>query len=244
MKQTLFSLTLLSLLVGCGGGSSSTTTEKIDYANYFPKSDMVKNFIGIQRSGTNFMDINNTYFTENITATTANGITTITTKDGEVVKDTTVIDEHKINRTKIVDNEKTTNTMNRQVSKGDTLFVENINSSSEEAIGTITNTGTFKCVLEDTLLDFQEGDHKYTGDILKIKCIFDGKKITNIKEELLEYLADSNGSSIVYDVSYRYMKKEVGMIATIDNNCIENKLVNDKKDCIPTEKNYQFYLGN
>ena len=245
MKQTLLSLTLLSLLVGCGGGSSSSnSTKKIDLSDYFPKADIVKNFVEIQKAGTKFMDINNSYFTENITVKSANGITTITTKDGEVVTNTVVIDEHKINETKIENEKKKIMTMNRQVNKGDTLFVENINSSSEEAIGTITQTGTFKCILEDNIFDFQEGDHKYTGDILKIKCILDEKKTTTVKKELLEFVADTNGSDTIYNVFYRYIKKEVGMIATIDNNCIENKLVNDKKDCIPTEKNYQFYLGN
>jgi uncharacterized protein YxeA len=247
MKKIMISLTILLLLVGCGGGSSKSKGEKIDLTNYFPQKNMEKRFKEIIRNGTNFEDLETEYYTESIAVSNVNqekGTRTITTTSNGNTKETTVINEENI---VVTDEDNETITLNRNVHIGDTVMSETKKNSKEEEIGTITYDLKMNCKLQNKLTEFQKNDNKYTGDILEIKCITSGKIDVKVKESLAEFTSGVDGSHDMYDVSYSYIKKDIGDIAYINENCVSEddkmELPNDTKGCTVTEKEYNFYEG-
>jgi len=255
-KVAYFSLLLATtLFVGCGGSSSSgpsknSGTGNIDLANYFPNKDMSKTFSTVEGNTT---DLNSGSYEENIAVTTENNITTITTIDDGDIEKILISDK---NITQISDD--INFSTYRHVNLGDTFFkiekesTQDINKSGFH-YAKVTSKVKLECTIEEQLKNFTKGEHKYSGDLLKIKCINNGEVIIDIAPNLIalapESFKDINGSHTNYDISYAYMKKDIGGIAIIDDDCIVNstepKSQDDRKtECIEKHYDYEYYLGN
>jgi hypothetical protein len=246
MRKSIISVTILSLLIGCGGGSSSSSKgEQIDLADYFPIKSIEKRFKEINRSGKDLKELDTNYYTENITISNFNkekGTRTITsTSDEGETKEVTVINEANITTT---DEDNKVTTFNRISYIGSTVMSSSRKTSEKVEIGTLTYDIKMNCKLEKKLSEFEQNDFKYTGDILKMKCISSGTIDVEVKESLAS-LIKIDGSHKVYNVSYAYIKKDIGDIAYIDDNCIAEddamELANDVAGCTVTQKEYDFY---
>lgn len=246
MTKTIISLTVLALFMGCGGGSSKSKGEAIDLSDYFPTKNMEKRFKEITRSGTKFEDLETDYSTEKIVISKIDkekGTRTITsTYDEGETNEITVIGEKNIVTT---DEDNETLTLNRNVHIGDTIISETKKGTEKEEIGTITFDLKISCTIQKKLSKFQKNDNKYTGDILEMKCINSGTMNVKVKESLQEFTSGVEGSHKIYDVSYTYIKKGIGDIAYINEDCVSAKdkmeLANDTAGCKVTKKEYEFY---
>jgi hypothetical protein len=107
------------------------------------------------------------------------------------------------------------------------------------------------CKLKSKETEFTKGDNVYKGDLLKIECISEGKIIFDVKKAILDAGAatDLNGSHNIYDTSYFYIQKDLGEVASVNDDCITNAklpmVVNDKaktKDCVIEKYDYGFYI--
>jgi len=243
MLNKYFSLALTALLLtACGGDSSPKQPGEgaIDLSQYFPNKSMSKEFITTMRNGDN---IERSSYDEVITVTG----NTITTKVGTETTEKIVITDKNITTTK--DNE--TKTTYRYVDIGDTIITDTIESNETNDLGQITTKLNATCKVESKENEFEKNDNRYTGDLLKVKCIVEGNIVYDIKQTILDAgaAADLNGSHAYYNTAYMYLKAGIGEVATVDDNCVFNEklpmLVDDRKNsnsCIKQQYNYEFYL--
>lgn len=244
MNLKYLSITLaIVLLTGCDGGSSSTSKQNdgegsIDLAEYFPLESMSKIFLTTKKDG----ELSERgHYIHNIEVNNK----TITFRD---VKDTKVVQTVRISDTNItIENKENNFTYYRHADIGDTLFSDTFKEVKTVEVGkTILNTKTI-CKLVSKVEQFEEDDNKYVEDILKIECIEKGTFITEVKESLVDYIRDDvNGSHSIYDKSYKYIKKGLGVVALVNSDCLTDKqlpFVNDNaKECARTNYNKEFYL--
>lgn len=247
MLKKYFSLTLTAILfTACGGDSSPSKTlgeGAIDLYEYFPNTSMSKTFIETNRDGDN---ITKTDY-EQVINVTDNTITTTTTEMVEKV----VFTDKNITTTTTENNETEINNTFRHVDLEDTIFTDNFEYNTTNDLGQITTKLNLICKVASKEERFEKNDNLYTGDLLKIECITDGEVIYDVKQAILDAGAatDLNGSHAYYDTSYIYLKKDIGEVAYIDDNCIFDStlpmIVDDRKDsatCIKQQYNYDFYL--
>jgi len=253
-KNTYISILLAAtLLVGCGSSSSGSSknsgTGNIDLANYFPTKDMSKTFTTVEGNTTDFTP--GTY-SDAITVVKENNITTITTTDEDGDNEKLIIDDKNI--TQISDGLNFSSY--RHVNLGDTFFklqdkeTEEMKQSGLD-YATVTKELNLECTIDEQLKEFKKGEHKYSGDILKIKCIDNGKLTIDVNPAIValapEMFKDINGTHDNYDVSYHYFKKGMGEVASIDDDCIlvskEPKWQNDREqECIEKYHDYEYYV--
>ncbi len=247
MIKTVLMLTLTSLmLVGCGGSSKSK--KKIDILEYLPSTDTSKNYL--QTSKNKSGENHRTTYAETISI------------DGQT---TSIKIEDKLNRSFTTHNEsiikkeygESNNTikMERLISVGSTLYtVENSSHNEEIKIGdTIIGTKSVEskktCKLNKKLDNITKDSIPYENDILEFKCIEEESVDTNIDEEWEGKLTEYKSGSIDadYDISYFYLKKGIGLIVEIDDDCYTTKdgvkIVNDKsKKCTTEVYVHKFFL--
>ncbi len=241
MKKSLVSIITLILLIGCGSDGTKSTT--IDVANYYPNKNMVKSFYVITDSGDNSQYDEEIYIDKGI----------ITVKVDDIIKRTITINDNEIIQKDSDDN--LTKIMERYIKAGGVLYtlpkskiIKDI-KFEDTILGHKSIESTTTCRLEGTIDKLDNYDIKYSGDILKFKCIEDKKIITKLKEDLPDYINLHDGEEKSdYDISYFYMKKDVGLIAKIDDDCIvEDKAngtrVNDTSlRCKERRYTHTFYL--
>ena len=248
-KKTIYmALAAAVLLTACGGSSSSSKANDgkgdIDFKQYFPNASMTKTFISIDRDGD---DINKSHYDKIVNV---NGETITYTEDTEIVRKVVFTDKN-ITTTYTEDNKTEVNSVLRHIDLGDTIFSNKESRIQNNALGRITATLNQVCKVKSKEEKFEKGDNIYTGDLLKIECITDGKIFYDIKQAILDagLGLDLNGTHTIYDTSYVYLKKDLGEIAYIDDDCITNEklsmVVNDKaatKECKKIKYDYEFYL--
>ncbi|CAA6809191.1 MAG: Unknown protein [uncultured Sulfurovum sp.] len=253
MNKTYLSLALMTLPLlfsACGGSSSSSSDSKndgkgsIDFKEYFPIKDMSKLFITTQRDGD---DIQRSSYSEVINVNGNAISTTVNTKLIEKV----VFTDTNITTTDTEDDETTVNSIFRNIDLGDTLFTQKQESTESNDLGTINTSLNYTCILKSKEEKFEKGDNLYSGDLLKIECVAQGNVIYDIKQTILDAGAatDLNGTHTIYDTSYIYLKKELGLVAFINDDCITNAklpfLINDNAKttaCIKQKYDYEFYI--
>ena len=248
-KKTIYmALAASVLLTACGGSSSSSKANDgkgdIDFKQYFPNASMTKTFISTDRDGD---DINKSHYDEIVNV---NGETITYTKDTKIVRKVVFTDKN-ITTTYTEDNKTEVNSVFRHIDLGDIIFSNKESRIQNNALGRITATLNQVCKVKSKEEKFEKGDNIYTGDLLKIECITDGKIFYDIKQDILDagLGLDLNGTHNIYNTSYVYMKKDLGVVATIDNDCITNSkipgLINDKaseSECIKEQYQYEFYI--
>ncbi len=220
MKKSLLSIITLLLLIGCGSNGGESTT--IDVANYYPSKNMVKSFYMITDSGDNNQYDEDIYIDKSV----------ITVRVDDTIKRIITIDDNEIIQKDIEDN--LTKTMKRYIKAGGVLYtlpkstiIKDI-KFEDTILGHKSIESTTTCRLEKTLNKLDDYDIKYSGDILKFKCIEDKKIITKLKEDLPEYIDLHDGEEKSdYDISYFYMKRDIGLIAQIDDDCIVEDRANN-----------------
>ena len=242
MNIKYISLTLaLVLFTGCGGSSSSSSKKndgkgEIDLAEYYPSKSMIKTFLTTRRDG----EISNRSHYDQIVELLGQTITF--TKDTKEVRKVVISDT---NITTTEDGEVTS--MYRHADIGDTLLTDTFKEVENTDLGKTTTEVVLKCNLLSKVEQFEQGDNKYAGDLLKIECISQGTSSIEVKSALVNVVNDDiNGSHIIYDKSYIYLKKGLGIIANVNNDCVPNaKLpyVNDnEKECVKEQYENEFYI--
>jgi len=224
----------IALLIG-GCGSSSSDTKDINVTDYLPATSQSKDFFIIE-NGDLFS------YVEEVTVD-SNKIT-ITVKD-KISRIYTINDS---NITLDDEENNATISLNKYIDVGDTLYsiptetkVEDIKSSDNTILGSITTEITQYCKLNQKLPEFEKNSIKYTGDILEFKCTRDEKKVTNFE--------DTTINSEIYDISYFYLQRDKGLIANIDDDCLVDndqgqEVIDDRvnsSECKSTNYIYKFY---
>ena len=247
MIKTVLILTLTSLmLIGCGGSSKSK--KKIDVLDYLPSVETSKNYLQTSKnkSGENHR---NTY-------------TEVISIEGQT---TSIKIEDKLNRSFTAHNESITKKeygdlnstveMKRFLSVGSTLYSVESSTHNEEikigdtVIGLKSIESKKTCKLNKKLKSLTKDSIPYKDDILEFKCIKKESIDTNINEEWEGKLTEYKSGSIDagYDISYFYLKKGIGLIVDIDDDCYTTKdgvkIVNDKsKKCTTEVYVHKFFL--
>ena len=247
MIKMIIPLALVSaLFVGCG--SNSKSKKKIDILDYLPSEDTPKNYLQTSKNKSG----------ENHRSTYEEVITIDKNSISIKIKD-------KLNRRFITHNDtitkneygETNNTiqMERFISVGSTLYsVENSTNNEEIKIGnavigrkSVESQKT--CKLNKKLESLTKDPFHYKDDILEFKCTKKESVDTYINEEwegkLTEYTSGSMDTD--YDISYFYLKKGIGLIVDVDDNCYTTKngikVINDKaKKCSAETYVHKFFL--
>jgi len=252
MNKKYLSLSLiLVLFTACGSSSSSSKKNdgegEIDLKNYYPKTSMTKTFISKEGGGENQETTKKHY--DAIINVDNNHSTITTTVNTEITEKVKFTDKN-ITIT-FPKNKNESITLFRHVDIGDTLLKKEIKDTKVNDLGTITTQTKIECILKSKEEKFQKDDNIYKGDLLKIECVTEGTLIYDIKQSILDAGVgkDLNGSHPIYDTSYGYLKKDLGRVALINDDCLTDTrlemLINDKtsaKNCKNTHFNYEFYL--
>jgi len=250
MNIKYLSLTLAVVLcTGCGSSSKSSIKSndgegKIDLREYYPKESIAKTFNLVERDGDNVYNSNSIETIEVVDDT-------ITTRiDTEVIEKVVFTDKN-ITTSSFDDGKTEIDKMYRHIDLGDTVLKDTRASTVNNDLGQIITTLTSICKVKSKEERFEKNDHIYKGDLLKIECISEGTIVYDIKQAILNAGAatDLNGTHNIYDTSYIYVKKDLGVVATIDNDCVTNSkipgLINDKAaeaECIKKQYGYEFYI--
>lgn len=233
MLKIIISLTLASVLfVGCG--SSSKSTKNIDIADYLPAEDTTKTYLKTtkDKEGENTPD----FYTEEVSIKSS----TISIKINDKFDRSLTIKDKVI----IKKENNTTIEMERFLSKGSTLYsVEKSRQNkpikiNNVIIGTKSIASKEVCKLDAQIDELDSYSITYEDDILRFECLRKESIETKINEEWEDKLKEYKNGSIDshYNLSYFYIKKGIGLIVEIDNNCYikENGItrINDKsKKC-------------
>jgi len=241
MRKVLVYLIIVTIFWGCGSASENRIS--IDISNYYPNKNIIKSFYKITDSGDNDLYDEHISIDKN----------SITVKVDGIIKRTITINSSDI-REKDSDNN-LTKVIQKVVKVGAIAYtipqsrvvkdikVENtiLGHESIESIKT--------CRLETHIDRLDSYDIKYSGDILKFKCVEDKTIVTKVKDNLPEYINLTDGQEKSdYDISYFYMKKNIGLIAKINDDCIvENKgiqRINDlSTQCKEKRYTHTFFLA-
>lgn len=244
-KNYLMLALAITLFTGCGSSSSDDKKDDgkgaIDLAEYFPSKSMTKTISVVERDGD---DVSKSHHDEIINVTGKTIMTTINTELSEKV----VISDTNITITDLEDNE--TTSIYRHVDIGDTTFSAKSTETQNTDLGKITSNFNANCKIKSKESRFEKNDNVYTGDLLKIECINEGTIVYDIKPSLINHVSkDLNGTHDFYDISYSYLKKGLGEVASINDNCIPNtqlELADDRKSGTECKKenvyDYEFYL--
>ena len=248
MNKKYISLVVVALLLSaCGGSSSSSKNDgkgSIDLVEYLPSKSMTKTFSSVERDGD---DVDTSHYEELIEVKG----NTITTTVNSKLEEKIVFSDTNITTTSFDEDGNDIDNSFRYVDLGDTLLSKKITFSENNDLGKISTDLDFTCKLKSKESKFEKNDHIYTGDLLKIECIGDGEIVYDIKQTLLDagVASDLNGSHSIYNTSYVYLKKGIGEVASINDDCVTNeklpKVVNDKAkstECVKKKYEYEFYL--
>jgi hypothetical protein len=242
---TILPLAIASLLLGCGSNSKSKGS--IDISEYLPTQDMNKNFLQTLNDGNSY---NRNTYSETIERNENQLVYKI---DNNTVR-TITINENNITQNEFEENKTIVTTMERFVDKGDTLFTQEQSNQIENIIlddvvlGTKRTESVKKCKLDGKSNKLDTYSIPYEGDILMFKCIEEKSIVTTVRDNLPEYIDLQNGEvKSDNDISYFYLKKGVGLIAYINDDCIVEeggvKKINDKaQECKNKTYIHNFFL--
>ena len=244
MNKTYITLALVAVLFSACGSTSDDTKNNdgkgaIDLAQYYPSSKIDHK---IFLSAVNGTDQPSVYQQIKVTKNS------VTTTVGSKVIEKVVFSDTNITTTDFED-KTTTDTMYRHVDIGDIIGSEKINSSEDLDLGKVTQKLEASCQIKSKEPSFKQGTHSYKGELLKLECLVEGTVVYDVKPSLMTVVSpDLNGSHDVYDKSYVYLQKGLGLVAEINDDCVPLKglpLVDDRKnpkDCKKNQSEYNFYL--
>jgi len=215
MIKKLIPFTLLPLFIGCG--SSSSGTGSIDLSAYLPTTDMTKSYLLTIDNG---VSTSRETYEETITR---NQDQVDYHRDGLLTKRITI-------QTETLQKEEANLSLEveRFVDVGDTIFTQEYATKVEDikildsVIGTQTTNAVKRCKVDQALEELVISDIPYEGEILKIKCTEEKTIVTDVKDDLdSDYITLEDGEvKSDNDISYVYIKKGLGIIVEINDNCL------------------------
>ena len=247
-KKNIYLMSLVLLIVGCGDTSTDNKGEgSIDLRSYLEKANLSKNY---QLSNKNKEGLlSNDYFIEEIIVSE----TKIERKIFNITNSITKITDKELTNVEVSSEGSISTSYFRYVDVGDNLYTTDINKSKTltvglQEVGTRKTLGQTSCVLTEELEEFTNGSNTYNGNILKIKCTSNTTITTKIKDEFIGTVNYINGKEDSIDINYIYFKKDLGMIASINDDCLPSNAnyIDDTANCTTGTKsyNYLYYLGN
>ncbi len=247
MIKTVLMLTLTSLmLIGCGGSSKSK--KKIDILDYLPSDDTTKTYLKTSKNKSGEQN-KNTY-----TETVSIDEQTISIKIEDRLNRSFTTHNETITKKEYTESNNTIQ-MERFISVGSTLYSVEESTNNEEikigdtVIGFKSVESKKSCKLNKKMKSLNRDLFQYKDDILEFKCIQKESVDTNINDawegKLKEYKSGSIDAG--YDVSYFYLKKGIGLIVDMDDNCFTIKdgvkIIDDKsKKCTTETYVYKFFI--
>lgn len=249
MKKYVISVALILILNGCGEEDGRST---IDIVDYLPSDNFEKVYTDVVKFNTEFIDktyIDNILVEPNMITTKREDIVTgITTVSSDDVKFLSVNELNSSNSYKrnIYIGDKVSNTIAVDERKQLTIDSEIIGEKHTQVIES--------CVLENKLniytFDYSPYQNRtisykyenYDGkhDILKLKC-------TSIETVNTLIYSEYNNTIRKDNISYQYFQKGLGMIVTVDNDCIidiDGNIVDDRvneDECIGEQYHHILY---
>ena len=240
MKKYLMTITFMLLMNGCG--SQSEGGSSIDISEYLPSMNLNKQYTNIVKSNG---DLNSTSYSSTIVVEP----NMIMTKEDTVLKKITTINKDEITVMLIGDTNKS-KVYKRNIFIGDEVYnYKSVNETRKLSVGRqvvgeehveVVESCTFDTILNNYEIYFYEYKN-YDGqhDIIKLKCLSTKSVNTMIDAKYVGKVAYKNGLVTSKDnISYVYLQKGLGHIATIDNDCIVDITDNiiddiaDKSECI------------
>jgi len=249
-KNWLYLIPLSVIIIGCGTTDDNATNNgegSIDLKSYLEKEDSTKNYQLINK--TVGQTLTNQYYTETTTVTTDK----IERKLEGITTNIINIEEKKLTITDVSDEGNIVNSFFRHVDLGNSLFSSDINTTKllkigNTEVGSRTRVGTYSCKPIEQLTEFIKDSHSYTGDILKTECTKKTTITTKVNSEYIGQVNYLNGTEDSVDISYYYQKKDTGLIASINDDCIPTNMSypDDTTECSDENKSYSYiyYLGN
>ncbi len=239
------------MLVVNGCGSESGGSSSIDIAEYLPSTSLNKQYTDVIKLNG---DLNSTPYIESIVVEPNR----IMTKEDAILKSIATIDNDEIDMILIGD-VNSSKVYKRNVFKGDEVsHYKSVNESVELSVGTqvvgekhteVVESCTLDSILNNYEIYFYEYKN-YDGqhDIIKLKCVSNKSVNTIIDAEYINTVAYENGLVTSKDnISYVYLQKGLGIIATIDNDClvdITDNIIDDtanENKCIGEQYHHILY---
>ncbi|MCH9739397.1 MAG: hypothetical protein K0U38_00955, partial [Epsilonproteobacteria bacterium] len=249
MNKLWLPIVVILTLAGCG--SNSKSGERVDLVQYLPQMNMTKEYTEVQKED---IDIDHNDYTETITI----GSNTVTTKvDGSPTQIVTYSNDE-INLQLIGDKNRT-KIMTRHARVGDTVIeyvqrdITDILTVGSQQVGEQTTKLEETCIFESilneyTIYFYQYENYDENHDIVKLKCTTKTIVDTQVDVEYVDAVTYENGTIESKDnTSYIYLQKELGHIATIDNDCITSQdpdVINDtasEKECVYEQYHHTLY---
>ena len=238
------------VLIGCGS-SGSSKENTIDISNYLPSTSMTKEYTTVSKIDGN---IESHDYIDTITVES----NLITMKKGSSVDSIITIKADEI-EFKSVRDMNHTKVMSRNIIKDD--VVSNYIKKSElkilkigmQRIGEERTRIEESCHLDSIVNQYEIFFYNYNNydsnhNILKIKCITKSIVETTVDAEYIDMVSYKNGTvESKDDISYLYLQKGLGVIATINDDCLASKLpdvVDDtlnSSECLGERYDYTLY---
>jgi len=244
-------IVILSILVFNGCGSSESDKKKIDMANYLPTTSMNKVYTNVTKIDGK---LNNNSYTDNVTVESNLVAIKKNIKLNQLI--TIKSDEIEI---KYFNDKNDSKLISRNLLKGDVISnylkedsIETLQIGLQQ-IGKKYTRVEEECILDDMIDHYEKFFFEYTNydddhDIMKIKCTTKTVIETRIDTQYVESVSYSNGVvESKNDVSYIYLQKNIGMIATINDDCLASKLPDiiddtlEADQCIGERYEYNLY---
>ena len=237
------------VFVGCG---SSGSKNSIDIAEYLPTKSMSKGYTHITRiegKSTNRIYTDSVVVEANLIRIKEDeNLSRLIRIKGNEVEITYLNDA---NRTKILKRYFTAGeTVSNYIKKDETEILR----IGSQKIGEIYTKTEESCVLEGMINNYQKFYFEYTNyddnhDIMVIQCITKSITETKVDEEYIDSVTYVNGTvESPSDISYLYLQKGLGAIATINDDCIvstkPDDVVNDTVElssCLEERYEYTLY---
>lgn len=204
-----------------GGDSDNNHQDKIDFAEYLPKTSMVKNFTQKFNSPMLAQEYINQH-TENIER--KDNIVTYIGEDGEGESRVT------INSDKILIDSTYSSKIDRYINRGDTIWEWHYAKEDEN----YKYTENVTCKLEDILNNFSHGGYSYSGEIIVEKCFRDDKTTYKDGNNQTQTITSTG-------IYFSYSKKDIGTIAYIEDICYnEQGIPKTVEGCTPNGYHYDY----
>lgn len=244
-------IVILSILIFNGCGSSKSDKKKIDMANYLPTTNMSKVYTNVTKIDGK---LNNSSYT-NIVTVESN---LVTIKKNIKLNQLITIKSDEI-EIKYFNDKNASKLISRNLLKGDVVSNYLKQNSVDilyvglQKIGQKYTKVEEECTLDDMIDHYERFFFEYTNyddnhDIMKIKCRTKTVIETRIDAQYVDSVSYSNGVvESKDDISYIYLQKDLGVIATINDDCLASKLPDviddtlDPDECIGERYEYNLY---
>ena len=244
----IIALFFLLSLQGCGSSSSKT---KLDLANYLPTVSSQKQYTEVDKVNGS---LNNHEEAEDVIV--ESNLITIK-KDNQIDTLITIANDEVL--FKLFKDFNKTKKILRHFSKGDEISNSLIKDNTKilmigsQRIGEENIQVEENCVLDDVVDSYKIFFYEYKNyddehDILKIKCTKKSVTETKIDSEFENLVSYQTGTvKSKEDISYFYLQKGLGVIASINDDCLVSKLPDeiddnlDASECLGERYYYKLY---